>query len=312
MGIVRPPSQVMCHPNLTLEESQQGYVANNWVRTEIPPTGGMFAWYSEHPYPRKGHTYPEACEANNIVKKMTVGAIQLLASPYIILPVGGFLITPWRFKIRWMEKALSSYARISDYANRLHYLKKKYYNRVSVELWDLTFHFLRNLGISFDLAYRVGRIVANLLEHDDAYRLRVQDIFTEMSKNHMMINPGAEITRLMGIYLKREGSAITEKFTSIAKILSLSLRIPRIRKAFFGAFGQVDIENLRLDKSDQYFCRQRDDYDFMGESIELRTKRFIQEYNMFQLKRFKEIVTESVKNPESLEKLNKQLNAMGI
>jgi hypothetical protein len=312
MGIVYPPEQAFASQRVSLEKSQGGYHTDNWVRTELPPSGGMFAWYSEHPYPRKGHTYPEVCEANNIVKKVTVGSIMSIASPYSVLAVGGFLITPWKYKIKWMEKALSNYVRMADYANRLHYLKKERYCKASQELWDLVFQTLRNLGISFDVAYRCGRIAAHLIEHDDAYRYRVQDIFSEMSKPHMMANPSAEILRVIGLYLKREGSGISEKFTAVAKILSLGLKVPKVKKAYLEAIRQANIENLRLDEADQYFCRQRDDYDFMGEDRELRVKKFIQEYNQYQLKRFKDMVTESVKNPEALEKLNQQLNAFGV
>lgn len=312
MGLVLPPNEVFLYPRLPIEGTMGGYSAQNWIRTECPPSGGMFAYYLEHPHPRKGHTYPQACEANNTVKRLTIGAFMTFAHKTALMPALGFLVTPWKWKIRFIENTLDNYLRMSEYVVRNHLLKKKFYTKAGQELWDFVTQFLLGIGISMEIAYKVGRLVAHLFEHDDAYLLRVKDIFTEMSKGHMIINPEAEIERVLKIYLSREKIGISERFGSVAKVLSVLLLVPKIRRSFVSAFEGVNMENLRLDDGDRYFARQRDDYDFMGEKVEERVQKFSAEYNKYALKRFKDLAYKAVQDPIAKEALKQQLDMMAV
>ncbi len=312
MGLVYPPNEVFFTPRRSLSENLGGYSTSNWIRTVCPPGGGMFSYYVDHPFPRKGHTYPEACEANNVVKKLTVGIFMTLARPEMILSALAFIIVPWKFKIRFLEHGLKQYLRMAEYSERTHFLQKKFYTLTGQELWNFVTHFLQNLGISADTSYRIGRLAAHLLEHDDAYLLRVKDIFTEVNKFAMLESPRKEIMRVVRIYVSREQVNVEERFVSVAKVLSYALILPRINKAFKTAFREVKIEKLRLDDADKYYSRQRSDYDFMGEDIKTRENKFISAYNRYAIQRFKKEVEDSVKSPENKRKLIEQLNAFGV
>lgn len=247
MPFINPPREVFVTPPKPLRETQGGYTRHNWVKTVCPLTGGMFSYYENEPYPFPGHFYVEAVEANNIMKRTTVAGIKSLK-----------LSTPTKM----LENILWQYCRVGDYANRNHYMKKQFYNKFSREMWDLTYLFFRKIGITHDTAYRTGRIVANLFEWEDAYRFRMQHIFTLCNLEELKKNPGKEIVRLGQEYEKRETVGIEETFLRPIKMLKLLLLIPKVKNAFLFAVSHSIFPNLQLDKADKYFCTQRSDYNF--------------------------------------------------
>ena len=312
MGVVLPPNEVFLNQQLPLQDNQGGYHHQNWQQTVCKKGEGILAYYEDHPFPMKGHPYPEACEANNIVKKLTIGSLMSLAAPEAIPSFFGFALLPYKRKIKWLNKILTNYCIMADYALRSHYLKREYYNTTSKELWKFISHFLRNLGISLELSEKCGKIMATLLEYDDAYRLRVADIFTETNQAEMLYNPRKELLKVMEIYAKREKAGITEKLISVSKVLSYLLWLPRIRNAFTSAFRSTDIENLRLDEGDKYYALKRGDYDFMGKEEEQRKQEFISLYNRYAVERFKKMVKQSVTDPNAKLQLIEQIQSMGF
>lgn len=310
MGMVLPPDVIFEESRIPLEKAQGGYGITNWKETVTPPEGGLFAYYRDEPYPRKGHPYPESVEANNIVKKITIGLFVSLAVPEIILPAFGFLLLPWKRKIKWLEKILFNYCRVADYTLRLYYMKRQYYNGFAQELWNLTYYFLKHLGISSDLAYRCGKIVANMFELEDAYRARVQDIFSELSIENLN-NPRKEVNRLVKIYLSREGEGIQERFVSVAKILSYLLLIPRFKRIFVNTLKQANISKLRFDEIDIYWTLNRANYKYLGRDDEDRFTEYKNRHNEFALKKFRELALLAVTDPKAKLELQKQLILIG-
>ena len=308
MALVLPPNEVFSVPPTPLPQTQGGYGTFGWVKDVCPESGGLFAYYKNEPYPRKGHVYPEAVEANNVMKRTTAMLLLSLASSEAALPLLGFVLTPWKRKIKWLEKILFNYVRLGDYINRQHYLKRKFYNQFSKELWNSTYVFLRNLGISAPVAYGCGRVVAHMLELEDAWRARVQDIFSEVDEDTLLGNPRREINRLTQIYIAREKEGLHDRFLALPKLLSIALLFPKIKRIFINTIKATKFENLRYDEIDRYYVLNRNGYDFLGRNIEDRFAEFKKLHNEFVFNKIKEQITD----PAALERITQQLTNLGI
>lgn len=279
MGIVYPPNEVFhLHPNRSFEEKkrQKGEVeGTNWYKTVCRLSGGMYSYYENEPYPRKGHVYPEAVSVNNIVKRLFVG---LMMITFIILnPLN------WFKPIKLLENILTHLTRLADSIyqsiEKVPYLQKIWYKNCGRELWDFLYFFLKGIGINAEVSYNTGKMLATSIEYDDAYQYRIEDIFTETSKEALVKNPRKEVKRLKQIYLKRERLnnsvvGVNTKFRMIFNLLSLALLIPKINKAFKFAISELKFSNLQLDDESRYYCLNRRDYDFFGAPVETRLKQY--------------------------------------
>ena len=281
--IVLPPREVFQYPKPETDiggdpvayldgkrKQMGGFEAQNWIETVCPPEGGIYSYHEGDPYPRKGHTYLEAVESNNTVKRITLTMVLPLASKEMALPALGFMLTPYKWKIRLLEKFLVHYRRLAELHMGQHFLKPEYYNICSKELWNFVYRFLKELGIDPELSHALGRIVATMFEYDDAYRYRLEDVLTETDKVKLK-KPRQEILRLLKIYQSRElykgENAVGGRMEKMAKGLSFLMLYPPVKRAFKKALAESDLSNLQLDEIDRYFCLNRPDYQFFGQPL---------------------------------------------
>ena len=309
MASVLPPKEVFNIAPQSKSATMGGYEASGWYMTTCPAEGGMYAHYVDEPYPRSGHMHTDACDANNITKKATIGIIVVMASPLFILQILSFLLVPFYFKRKMAVRFLEHYLRFADYVNHRYYLQYKFYHDASRQLWRFSFLFLRHLGIPFDLAFRFGRLIANLFQWEESYMYRLQDLFSESTLKAWLENPRKELNRIGSIYISREKSigkwSVGEKFMSAIKLVSLVLLLPRIRKAFTKAMAEVEFNKLQLRENDKYFVLRRNDYEFMGESVEVRQPKYARIKNLHNLQRAKKVLKE-----EEYIELEKQVLAL--
>ena len=268
MQIIIPPKETFYNEQLPLHESLAGYTISGWLKTVCPLEGGMYSYYHGYPFPFPGHIFPQAAEANNMMKKFTLCGLYTVTTKEAVPSFLAFFLLPFKWKVKWFEKILWNYCRMGDYIYRQYYPKKQYYNHFSREFWDLIELFLRNIGISKDVSHRTGRIIASLFEWDDAYRFRLQDIFTECNKENLLNSPIKEIKRLINLYVSREAHkgeySVSGKFVAGATFLTYALLIPKIRKAFKRTIEQIDFKKLSLDEADRFWALSRGDYNFEG------------------------------------------------
>ena len=121
------------------------------------------------------------------------------------------------------------------------------------------FHFvIRNVGCM-------------ILEEDAAYKWRAQEFFSLIDKKKLKENPMQELKRAFTIYAHRE-KAMPEKIRGIKKGF-IALRFNRFLKDFIVRFIlELDLEKVKLDEADWYFCLLKNSYDFGGISAEERKK----------------------------------------
>lgn len=139
------------------------------------------------------------------------------------------------------------------------------------EFQALLFVFIRRMGIDYEIAKKFSIIFGTILEYDNAYRYRLEDIFTETSKEELSHNPRREIKRLLSIYLKREkDTGVAYKHKMIFQLMSLPLLLPMVKSSLRKALTNCEFNRLQFDEADRYWCRNRFDYDFFSQSIEKR------------------------------------------
>lgn len=219
-------------------------------------------------HPKKGFPTPEAIWAVNQVKVVFIELTKILTKPMFIL---GFLFT-WNKK-KLLESLVHSFLIIGNKALDPYLFKDIFLTPTAYKLNDIILVFLNKLGIRQGLASEFAYTFCHLIEYDDAYRYRIQDIASETSTGLIKENPRAEIKRLIKIFNEREISKyVREKFLRIANIMLWMLLIPRVKKAFVEAISGR-IEGVYYDEADWYWVSLRSDYNFGGMTFSERVRR---------------------------------------
>jgi hypothetical protein len=257
----------------------QGTLVYYTEKVTYPPEGGILMKYKDVPYLRQGFVFPEALDNVNNLKKLTVFFLALLKGKGIKERIGNGLahycwIAEWMFY--WYNPNTQKLSTI--------YLAENRYRQSVRELIKLINNFIDNLGIKVEapeIGKRdFGRAIGTMLEYDNAYHWRMEDIFTETTKELLIKNPRKELTRLLAIYKQREKQGIDFKAEQVVKLLRFILLIPSVKKAFRKAVQSVDISKMATtnapagsDKpSDRYFQMIYSGYDFEGKPLEERLK----------------------------------------
>lgn len=292
MSVIYPPNEIFeSTPNYENSvdvdvKTIGGHEGTGWVESVYQPNGGSYknyfpvrsgyhSYYESHPYPRKGHVYPEAVKANNQVKREILSlvlpfTIQTIPSLFFFL-----LVNKKKFSenliINFIRKAVSIYMAVGDKKTPIPYLRKEFYKNPGKEVWDFTTYFLEAFGFEGD-CLDLGKQLATIIEYDDAYQYRLQDLCTETSKEALLENPRKELEKVLKIYSKREGND-THRILLIGRLLIYLFWFPKFKKAFRFALEQIDFRNLQLDDADRYWCFMRPDYNFFGASLDSRQKQ---------------------------------------
>lgn len=248
-----------------------------------PDEGGILMKYKGVPYLRQGFVFPEAMDNANNLKKITVLFLAIIKGKGIKGKIGNFLAhycwtADWMFQ--WYDPNTQKVRKI--------YLKENRYRQSVQELIKLINNFLNNLGIKVEGAGiargNFGRVIGTLIEYDNAYHWRMEDIFSETTKEQLIKNPRKELKRLLTIYRQREKQGIEFKAEAIVKLLNFIFWIPGVKKAFKKAIESVDIEKMSIthgpsnsnQPNDFYYIMNYEGYDFKGMKLKERQKIWLE------------------------------------
>ena len=254
MPDIMPPSKVFLNPRVSLGEARAWETLYGFERFSFPEYG-FLAHYEGRP-PNKGMAYSEATEYNNIMKRVTIGLVMCFRPTWH--PIRNFL---FQFK------------RFADYLYHFHYLHTRYYNDCSRELHQFVFSLVGRMRFGFELSYGFARIPATLLEYENGYRYRVEDLFSASSKEQLLANPRKELRRIRKIYQEREllkGEGIEQSFIMVFRLLNLLLLIPKFKKAFKFALVDSEFKNFQLDEIETYWANRFTEYNFGGMPYQIR------------------------------------------
>jgi hypothetical protein len=205
-------------------------------------------------FPARGFAPPEAVFANNIVKRMIIAGF----------PV----VNPLRYM-----KIISSFGDIGWKIMSPYILKTEYLTPFSKEIYKMAKVFLGEIGSKW--VDKSAKLIAHLFEYDNAYRMRMEDLFSETTPDLLVKNPRKEIVRLLELNRVREvqhKASVTNKFKLLANALGMVLLVPKINKAFKKAIMVVDYKNLCIDNTELYWMCHRTDYNFCGKTYEERVE----------------------------------------
>lgn len=248
---------------------------------EYPKDGGIFVHlvgieadgsYVPLKYPTKGFPFPEAVQANNILKRMFIGQIRYLTKhPLSALP----LLTK-----KGREAWLSELTSFADVAMQEFFLDAHRYQKSCRAIRTFAAEFLKGIGVSPGVAEGVAKAVATMFEYDNAYLFRLQDLVNETSKSALLLRPVREMWRLLKILRERDHrEKMHLRFKSGILLLSAALFWPPFRRAFHNAIWSTDIEHIRMDEGDRYHVLRWKGYNFLGRSFEDRGSEFLKIHN---------------------------------
>lgn len=233
-------------------------------RVEFPAEGGILTWMSGHSEPYKGFPFFEMVEKIDIVKKLTRAVfssffhslkrrnkVQLLFVafvPWLLMDAAkAGIYTFYRVVQRFRVKPL----RYCDSMRELH----RAFGVIE---------FMNEPYGDKEVRLQVRDLMCMIMEFDNAYRYRFQDIIVELDKAAVRRNPGKEINRLLTIMQGREKTQdIRDTWALAKKFLPIFLFFNRkIRRSLVAVLTELDLEKVALSKEDQHYCRPRSDYKF--------------------------------------------------
>lgn len=225
-------------------------------------------------YPEPGYPTAEACNANNIAKRALLR--------YIIVVVGNW---PHLLSLVFKKNVFKVFSGINAIAwvvLEQFILEDKRYQKPVREIRKFLESFMKEFGFPPRIVWKSPLLITTMLEYDNAYLLRVQDILTETTKEALMKNPRKEIKRLTEIFLKRDHNP-GEKMKILSKLInkiSLALLVPSVRRSFNKALSEIDLTKIQMDEATRYhILRWGDGYDFLGTTGEDRWEEFNRVHN---------------------------------
>lgn len=258
--------------------------------------GEPLSVYEGFPLPRKGIVYSEAIMANAEAKKRTLTTFVPFARKEALGIALGFFLTPFKWKIVFLEEFLRNYVREIDNIHlkckRPAYLKYEYYSNFAKALWDITKVFMMELGFSEVISNHLGKILATLFEYDDVYKIQPIDVFTEFTKEEVLKDPRGFIDRFIKLIIQRNvntnlstwkedrafkdnKTAVQWKFEAFATLLKIALYLPKFKRAFRKAISEVKFEWLQMDEYERFWNLNRGDYNIEGRKLKDRYEEYV-------------------------------------
>jgi len=259
--IPQPPKDIYYYSTGSRESTMYQEHAKSMLIEKITFDQGIQVFVKGAMFPKKGFPTPEAVWSANQAKRLLIESLKL---PFLFL--------------HSLKKLLSVYNSIALQAVRPFILNDEYMTPVGQEIKSYAYVFLLHLGlekrtltqqkISSDFA----DIIGFMIDIDDAYRYRIQDIASETTAEELIAKPIREIRRLTKIIIARDSPGVASKFQRVSTILQLALLIPRFRKAFKKTLSEnfLFFRKLQYTQADEYWVWNRLDYKYMGMTQELR------------------------------------------
>ena len=241
---------------------------------------GNFTYFYGCPYPQKTVRPDVAIHAMMPVKRRFIDTMKLLVLKESLIPMIGFLLMGRKRQTRLIERALDFFNQEADMTIRPYYLDG-YYCNVVREIQRFVSVFLSDIGISREVAEKTAEIVGMMVEYDNAYLFRVNDVLNEASEKDLMKDFPKETERLMKLEMERESEKtkyVGEKLQKAVLLWRWAWRLPRLKKAIKNGIMAMDFNECKLDASDIYYTLLYRDYDVGGKKVEERTAIYLAMY----------------------------------
>lgn len=234
------------------------------VKVDFPYQGGMLSHLEGMSEPFRGFPYAEFVDVIDKLKKLGRG---LLSGFYHLvwkktnkLKLLSLLPAFWMFRKLLKATLYSTHRVIQRYKikpNKHCQCVRELYRVFNLEMEEDT-------SIeSLELKAQIRDILCMILEFDNAYRFRFQDIMTEFDKKNFLKKPLKEFKRLFGLLIEREKVQEVKDTWFLFKMILNYLRFNKqLRKIIVDVFSILNIEELKFTKEDLPYCKGRKDYNF--------------------------------------------------
>lgn len=285
LRIPYPPSEVFANRNIAETIINEGEITFMLDESkpnpiEYPATGGILIHIQGAPYPKKGFPFPEAIYAINLAKKFFVSLLKILTIPEML----GWTIAvvlPFKRKVKILNHVIATYARLAQGSISPFVMKSEYMTKCANECELFVYKFLITIGIDDAPAKALANVVGTIVEYDDAYRFRLEDIMLETTKEKLISNPRKEIKRLLELLHERDSSfSVKEKASKLYRVVNLILLSRKFRSAFKFAILSTNLTHLQPDEGDKYWMSIREDYDYFGTKFKDREVKAPQGYKL--------------------------------
>lgn len=236
----------------------------SWEVEKIEYEGGVKIYLKGCDYPQKGIPTAQAIFMINQIKKLLLTSVKTF---HVFLAF---------FSKQKLVDAFNTvcWGIISPYI-----LKPQYRTDFSLELGSFMYRFMVEYGIEEVSAETFAKIISHIFEYDNAYRLRMQDLFTASSFDQLTISPRKEVKRLLELNRVRDFKEANMKFKIFSTLISLALWSPKVKRSFRRALQDIDLTKLKFDEGDTYWVLQRIDYNAFGKTQEER-KEMLKGFNV--------------------------------
>lgn len=230
-------------------------------KVEFPEEGGVLTFMENFEFPYRGYPHYEFVDKIDSIKKTSRAFVSGL---YHQLKDKNRLWFVTLIPSLWIMKDLVRAAVYVNYRLISRFkIKPLRYSRFCREIYRVMS--IATPGEKYpDFREQIRDTLCMLLEMDNAYRFRFQDLMGEMSKEALKSDSVREILRLLDILQSRESVQEVKDTWKLARyVVSLYLkRDKKLQKIISHAFSQVDLEKVKLDAWDKIFCIPRKDYTF--------------------------------------------------
>lgn len=220
------------------DKSNSKVVKKLWEleKIDVSQDKGVFTVLKGTERKYKGYIYPEVVRATQQAK----GVIPLIAK---IIPKT-LLISPYN-----RDKIKDAFTLYADKILKRYYLKPDRFCKSGRELYKAGMNITES-----EMDKKLVMIFCMIWEYDNAYRFRGQDMLGNIRGASMK-----EVYRALDFGIERGNSKKIKKYLKKIKNLMRFINKKKIIKFI----KKLDIENIKLDDDDRYFCYNKN-YDYDG------------------------------------------------
>ena len=224
-------------------------------RIDAPDEGGILTYMNGHEEPYRGFPFYEMVDKIDILKKVVRATLSSFfhsikrRNKLIVLTLA---FVPWL--LNDMARAM---IHVFYRAIERHKIKPKYYSKSMRELYRAFTVFADT-----EVDREVRDFVCMILEMDNAYRFRFQDVIVELDKQALKKNTGKELTRLLSILQTREsGQTVRDTWTLFKTFIPTALWLsPKVKKQIVSVLTELNLSEVALTAEDKWYATPRKDY----------------------------------------------------
>ena len=233
------------------------------TRVEFPETGGILTWMEGHEHPYRGFPYYEFVDKIDFIKKTSRAFLS--GFYHSIKSVNRFWLLTLLPAV-WVSKKLVYSGLYVFYRSveRFRIKQIRYCQAVREIHRAFSVEHFEESEQEKELRKQFRDVVCMVLEFDNAYRYRFQDLIVEFRQEALKKNPIKELLRVLDIQSSRETTQeIKDTWALLKMFVRYYLRYDRkLRKVIVSGLLATDPLIAQLTVEDKHYCSKRKDYTF--------------------------------------------------